>query len=119
MSLQAYQRARQFTESDRATERRLIAEITAAMLDAQQRGLTGGALMSVLHRNREMWNTFAVMCGSPGNALPDQLRASIVSIALWVDRHTSDVMSRRDTMDALIEVNRALSGGLADDRLAA
>ena len=69
--------------------------------------------MPSLHRNREMWSVFAAACATKGNALPDSLRAGLVSLALWVDRHTSDVVTGREPIDALIEVNRELLEGLS------
>ena len=112
MSLDAYQRARSTTESARATEHRLMSQITGDMMSARDAGLNGSALMPVLHRNREVWGAFASACGTPGNLLPDGLRASIISIGLWVDRFTSDVVSGRDSIDELIAVNRAIIEGL-------
>ena len=92
MSLSAYQRARTLVETPRATEQRLIRAVTAALIEARDQGYSGGRLMEALHWNREMWDTFASACGAPGNGLPDTLRASIISIALWVNRHASEVM---------------------------
>lgn len=119
MSLHAYQNARSRAESPRAAEMRLIGQITGEMMDARQAGLSGAALMQPLHRNREMWTIFATDCGAPGNGLPDGLRASFISLALWVDRFTSEVMAGRDTIDALIDVNRTIMEGLRGDALAA
>lgn len=73
-------------------------------------------MMPALHRNRELWSTFAAVCGAPGNGLPDALRASIISISLWVDRFTSDVMAGREAIAPLLEVNKAVRDGLAGDR---
>lgn len=112
MSLIAYQRARTITETPRATECRLMRQITGEMIQAREAGLSGVPLMPVLFRNREVWNAFASACGARGNLLPDALRASIVSIGLWVDRHTSEVAAGRDHIDALIEVNRSVIEGL-------
>ena len=83
MSLTAYHRARNIVETPRQTERRLMIEITGEMVQARDAGHTKGALMPTLHRNREVWRTFGIVCGSVGNALPNGLRASIVSLALW------------------------------------
>jgi flagellar protein FlaF len=116
MSLATYQRVRAIAESPRATEYRLVGEITGEMLAAWDGGLRGPALMPSLHRNREMWSAFSAACGTPGNALPDALRASIISIALWVDRYTSDVVSGRESIDPLVEVNRSVLEGLAPNR---
>jgi flagellar protein FlaF len=47
------------------------------------------------------------------------LRAGIISIGLWVDRFTSDVVAGREPIDPLIGVNRAILDGLATESLAA
>lgn len=119
MSLDAYRRAQSIAETPRATEYRLMSQITGELIEARDSGLKGVALMPALHRNREVWSTFSSLCGAPGNKLPDELRASIISIALWVERHTSEVVTGRDSIDDLIEVNRAIIDGLANENLAA
>ncbi|MCD2317066.1 flagellar biosynthesis regulator FlaF [Sphingomonas sp. IC-11] len=113
MSLNAYQRARSIVENPRATEFRLMSQITGDMMQARDEGLSGAGLVPVLHRNREIWGVFSSACGAPGNELPDQLRAAIISIALWVDRFTSDVIAGRESIDELIEVNRSITEGLS------
>ena len=115
MSLNAYQRVRTMTETPRRTEHRLISEITGEMIQAQAEGRTSIALMPELHRNRELWSTLSAACGAVGNGLPDSLRASIISIALWVDRFTSDVVAGRESIEELIVVNRAIIDGLTGD----
>ena len=119
MSLSAYHRVRTLVETPRATEQRLIREVTAALIEARDHGYRGGRLMDALHWNREMWDAFASACGAPGNGLPDALRASIISIALWVNRHASEVVKGRESIDSLIEVNRSLLEGLGEGRIAA
>ena len=116
MSLAAYQRVRELAETPRATEFRLLGDVTGEMVAAWERGHRGAALMPALHRNREMWSTFAAVCGSAGNSLPDALRASIISISLWVDRFTSEVIAGREPIDPLLEVNKAVREGLAGER---
>jgi flagellar protein FlaF len=113
MSFDAYRRTQSISATPRATEYRLMSQVTGDMIQAREDGLTGAALMRPLHRNREVWGTLAVLCGSPGNKLPTPLRASIVSLALWVERYTSDVVRQRDSIDALIDVNCAIMEGLA------
>jgi flagellar protein FlaF len=120
MSLNAYQRARTMIETPRDTEYRLLSQITGAMLTAREQGLTGAALMPILHRNREMWGVFSNACGTPGNGLPDAVRASIISIGLWVERFTSEVVAGRDDIEELITVNRSIMEALGrSDKLAA
>lgn len=119
MSLNAYERVRTLTEHPRATEQRLIGEISRAMMTAWEQGHRGATLMSPLHRNREMWSVFASTCGAAGNGLSSEVRAAIISLSLWVDRHTSAVMAGRESIEPLIEVNRAMIDGLSPARLAA
>lgn len=119
MSLDAYRRARSFAETPRSTEYRLMSQITGEMIEARDAGLSGAELMPALHRNRLVWSTFSSQCGSQGNQLPDDLRAGIISIALWVDRYTSDVVRGRDSIEELISVNRAIMDGLKMENLAA
>lgn len=47
-------------------------------------------------------------CAAPGNALPAELRAGIIALGQWVDRHSSAVMQGRESAADLIEVNRTM-----------
>lgn len=113
MSLTAYQRTRSIIETPRQAERRLVSEITGELIQARDAGFQRGALMAPLHRNRELWNTFSAACGTAGNELPAGLRASIISLALWVDQFTSEVVAGRESIDDLIDVNRDMIDGLS------
>ncbi|MBT0670559.1 flagellar biosynthesis regulator FlaF [Novosphingobium profundi] len=113
MSINAYRRAQEIAATPRSNEYRLMSQITGEMIAARDQNLKGGALMPVLHRNRITWNTFGNLCASPENQLPGDLRAGIISLALWVDRHTSQVMAGVEKIDDLISVNRAIIDGLS------
>ncbi|MBB5685241.1 flagellar biosynthesis regulator FlaF [Sphingobium boeckii] len=119
MSLNAYQRARAIAETPRAMEYRLMSQITGDMIDAHDAGLQHAALMPALHRNREVWSTFSNLCASPDNQLPAELRARIISIALWVERHTGQVVRGQASIEDLISVNRTLIEGLAPENVPA
>lgn len=112
MTLAAYQRVQFLSEAPRRTEQRLFAEITRGLQAAWDEGRRGAALMPELHRNRQLWSTLSAACGARGNALPEGLRASIISLALWVDRYTSDVVAGREPLEPLLEVNLAVMEGL-------
>ncbi|MBW6525556.1 flagellar biosynthesis regulator FlaF [Sphingomonas sp. RHCKR7] len=114
MSVQAYVKARAYAETPRMSELRLIAEVTHELVAAAAQRLRGPALMAPLHRNREMWALFATMCADDANQLPPELRARIISLGLWVDRHTSAVMRGEEDIDSLIDVNRTIMEGLTD-----
>ena len=114
MSLRAYEQAAQRAESPRDLEYRLFGQVTRALMEASQLDHTQiGARMEALDWNRRMWTTLASVCQQPENALPAPLRAQIISLALWVGRHTSAVMRREEDFEPLIDVNRIMMQGLA------
>lgn len=115
MSLDAYRETQVRSATPRSTEYRLMNQVTGELIQAREKGLQGGELMRALHYNREVWSTFRILCSSPANKLPVELRASIISLALWVERYTSDVIRHRDSIDGLILVNRAIMEGLATE----
>ncbi len=113
MSLKAYQRAAEQAEGPKQTEYRLFGMVTRALMDAEKRERADlSARMKALHWNRRLWTTLATDCANPSNALPETLRANIISLSIWVDKHTSEVMREEQAIEPLIEVNRIIMQGL-------
>ncbi len=112
MSLQAYQKTIQTTASPRQTEYRLFAEITGELLKAQDSGKRDASLVEALDRNKRLWMALAGDCRSPGNQLPDQTKASIISLSLFVNKHSSAVVRGEEDIEDLIEINRIIMQGL-------
>ncbi len=121
MSLQAYRQAAQRAESARDTEYRLFGEVTRALMDVaeDEPPPNAAARMAALDWNRRLWTTLAADCAKPDNALPEPVRAQIISLGLWVARHTSAVVRREGEMELLIDVNRAIMQGLTPQSEAA
>lgn len=114
MSLQAYQQAAQRAENPRETEYRLFAEVTRALIDAARVDKNDlKTRVAALDWNRRLWSALAADCASPINSLPEGLRASIISLSLFVGRQTSEVIRNKGDLDLLIEVNRSIMQGLA------
>ena len=114
MSLQAYQKAAEQAEQPKQTEYRLFGLVTRALMDAAETDEADfSRRIKALHWNRRLWSTLAGDCASPGNALPPQTRASIISLSLWVDKHTSSVMRREEKIQPLIDINRIIMQGLS------
>lgn len=115
MSLQAYQRAAQRAESPRQAEYRLFGQVTRALVEAAEADASDFVRrIDALDWNRRLWSALAADCADPANGLPAPVRAQLISLSLWVDRHTSAVMRREDDdVQALIDVNRAIMQGLA------
>lgn len=114
MSIQAYQRAATRAEDPRDLEYRALGHVTAGLVRARDAGKADlGALALALHENRRLWRVFAADCAAPENALPQAARARIISLALFVERHTSDVLRTGADIELLIDINRSTMEGLA------
>ncbi|MCB2014741.1 MAG: flagellar biosynthesis regulator FlaF [Sphingobium sp.] len=113
MGVSAYQRTSQVAEAPRTTEHRLLAQVTSAMVSAHAKGVKGVALVDLLHWNREIWSTFGSACVDSANRLPPELRASIISLSLWVDRYSSDIIAGQGDLEELIGINRLIMEGLS------
>jgi len=114
MSLQAYQRAAEQAEGPQQTEYRLFGLVTRALMEAAAaQDSDHKGRMKALHWNRRLWTTIAGDCANPDNKLPEALRANIISLSIWVDKHTSDVMRKREKIQPLIDVNRIIMQGLS------
>ncbi|MBW8816489.1 MAG: flagellar biosynthesis regulator FlaF [Caulobacterales bacterium] len=120
MSLQAYQQAATRAENPRDMEYRLFAQVTRALMDAAQLDKTEiGKRVDALDWNRRLWSTLGTDCGRPDNQLPAALRASIISLSIWVAKHTSLVIRNQEEIEPLIEINRMIMQGLAANPAAA
>jgi len=114
MSYQVYEKAQRSSETPSQIEYRLFVQVTNALKTAQAEKLRGAELMGVLDWNRRMWSVFSSDCGTEGNTLPDALRAGIVSLSIWVSKHSSAIMRGDEDIQDLININTTIMEGLAD-----
>lgn len=120
MSIQAYQNAAKKTEGPRQTEYRAFALATRTLMDASSLPETEvGRRAEALAVNRRLWSLLASDCAAEGNSLPQGLRAQIISLSLFVDRHSSAVMRNGAAFDVLIDINRTIMQGLSPQQQAA
>ena len=115
MSLRAYQQVAAKTESPRGAEYRLFGQVTRALMEAAASDRSDLQVrINALDWNRRVWRVMADDCMKDSNPLSESLRAQIISLALWVGRHSSAVMRGKAAFEDLIEVNRAIMQGLSD-----
>jgi flagellar protein FlaF len=107
----AYVQAQASTETPRQTEYRLFAQVTRALMDSQESDFA--ALAKAVNWNRRMWLVLQADCAREENELPESIRAGIISLAIWVDKHSRKVMTREGQVEPLIDVNRSIMEGLS------
>jgi flagellar protein FlaF len=113
MSLRAYQQAATRAEAPRDAEYRLFGQVTRALIVASEAPSSDlAARIDAIDWNRRLWSTLARDCSEPGNALPVEVRASIISLSLFVGRHSSEVMRGEDNFETLIEINKIMMQAL-------
>ncbi|MFN4298007.1 MAG: flagellar biosynthesis regulator FlaF [Brevundimonas sp.] len=113
MSLQAYKTATARAENPREAEYRLFGQVTRALLEASRADPADiKTRIDALDWNRRLWSTLATDCSNPDNALPAPLRAQLISISLFVSRHSSAVMRKEEDFEPLIEINKMIMQGL-------
>jgi flagellar protein FlaF len=100
------------TENPRAFEHRVFTQLTAALAAADSPDAHFTARIAAAHNNRELWQTLACNLADDSNALPPDLRARLISLAIWVTRETARVLKDRASFEDLIAVNRNIMLGL-------
>lgn len=114
MSLQAYKTASTRAETPREMEYRLFGQVTRALMHAATVDPSDVATrIDALDWNRRLWSALATDCANPDNGMNQGLRAQIISISLFVSRHSSTIMRGEDDFEALIDINKMVMQGLA------
>jgi flagellar protein FlaF len=111
MSVKRYQRVQETSDDPRAVEHRALAKVTGMLVTGAEKG--GPALAEACHMNRMLWTIFQTDLAMPENALPDTLKAQLISLSLWVQRYTAKVLFENASIDPLVSVNRSIMEGLA------
>ena len=115
MSINHYAAAQEKLEDGRAAELRIMSRVTGMLIDGGKQG--GRTLTEACFYNRKLWTIFLADLAEPGNALPDAAKAGLISLALWVQRYTGEVLAGAP-VQPLVDVNRSIMEGLRPAPLA-
>lgn len=114
MSIKAYQQAANRAEAPRDVEWRAFSFATAALVRVvEENGLNASARVEAINKNLQLWSLMADDCAQPENQLPAPLRAQLISLALWVDRHSREALRQISAVQDMIDVNRSIMEGLS------
>ena len=109
----AYRNEAQPVKTYRDNEYDAFARITSRMKAAGARGERGfNDLATALYDNRRLWNILVSDVASQENKLLPDLRARIFYLSEFTRLHSSKVLRKTATVDALVEVNTAVMRGL-------
>jgi flagellar protein FlaF len=101
------------SEQIRRNERLAFERSISLLKQAQNAGRgTRESVEALLFVNR-LWTLLLEDLSSPGNGLPDPLKARLISIGIWILRRAEDIrQGNADDFAALIEVSESIRNGL-------
>jgi flagellar protein FlaF len=109
----AYKTAQIKADDPRDVEYRLLAQVTGALMAARDNSDNDiRPKIDAILWNAQIWSALRTDLCSDHNQLSKELRASIISLSLWIERETNAIMDGAGDIDALIEVNRNIMVGL-------
>jgi len=114
MYIDAYKRANLATEHPSKTEYRLFAEITGELEASGKEGAFPQSRVNALFRNSQLWLALEADLVSPENKMEKELKAGLISLAIWAKKFTSTAMRSKIDLEPLITVNRQIMSGLLE-----
>lgn len=114
LAFKAYGEVKQRTAGEKEIEYALFRQITDALKQVSDSDDVQPAdWAEAIHRNQQLWTTIAIDLLHPGNALPDEMKRSLLYLAEFVRQSSMKIMSGEGDIADLIEVNQSIMQGLA------
>lgn len=112
----SYARPEAPTRSLRSVEYDLLAQVTQRLRSAWiNRATDFPALVRAVTDNTQLWSTLASDVASPGNSLPQALRARLFYLYEFTAKHGRTVLDDRGSIEVLADINMAVMRGLRGD----
>lgn len=99
----------------RETEHEIFRKTTILLKAASAEKASFSEVADAIRKNRQLWGVIAADVAESANALPDVLKAQILSLAAFVNSHSRLVLKGVADIDPLIEVNLSVMRGLKSD----
>ncbi len=97
----------------RDRERQLLTRSIDLLVAARDERDKPIKMVEALHFLNRIWTAFLQDLGSAENELPGELRASLISIGMWLLREAEEIrQGRSQNIDGLIEVSEIIRDGI-------
>ena len=97
----------------RARERQAMDRAIELLRAAQQKGPGTREVFEALFYLRRLWSIFLDDLNNPDNELPQQLRAGLISIGIWINKEIERVRTgKTKDLTPMIEINEIIRDGL-------
>jgi flagellar protein FlaF len=100
-------------QTARQRERHAIEHSIQLLLAAEKAGVRSREAVEALHFVPRLWSVLIEDLAKTENDLPQQLRADLISIGLWIMRESEEIrQGRSENFEGIIQVTRAIAEGL-------
>ena len=98
----------------RDAEYEVFSRVTRMLRQADETG-HGPDQIAAVDKNNQLWTILASDLADPGNKLPDQVRAGLLSLAGFALRHGHQALAGKVGIAPLIDINMAMMRGLRQE----
>lgn len=112
MAKMAYSNTATPTRTPRGIEYDAFARITHRIKTSGDDAKKFNALAAALYDNKKLWSILATDVADKNNPLPKELRGQIFYLYKFTAQHTSKVLRKTASVDALIDINTTIMRGL-------
>lgn len=104
-------------ENKREMDAAAFSQAAYVLDQARQKIGDKDACEKALKYNQLLWSIVQADVAEGNNELPDELKANLMSLSLFVDKQTSKGLSdlTEELLDSLININLNISEGLMED----
>ena len=94
-------------------ERAVIERSIELLCEAQAQGSKSFAAVEAIHYTMRVWSAFMEDLARDENQLPKELRASLISIGIWILKEAEAIrMDPAKDFESLIDISRIIIGGI-------
>ena len=113
-SSQAYKSSQKLGANARQTESRALLEAARRLAEVPVDGENNDEYRASLRLNWRLWTIIQSDIASSENPLPSEIKANIMSLSIFIDKHTVGALAEPDTrkLGVLIDINRNIASGL-------
>jgi flagellar protein FlaF len=97
----------------RDRERELFDRSIDLLTRAGEAGVKSFACVEAIHFTIRLWSMLLEDLANDDNALPKELRASLISIGIWILREADAIRKgESENIDGLLDITRIIRGGV-------
>lgn len=105
--------AQESRQNYRRLEREALEQAIGEIRAASKHGPMSIESIKANARMRRLWSVLMSDLANDDNALPNELRASLISIGIWVQRELENIdAGKSDNFAGVIEINQMIADGL-------